>query len=169
MTTWHSIRMLFILLTLLLPITSFGGWFGSPGDYEECILDAMKGVTSDKAAQEIKHACKKKFPAKRIVLYTLGAYELRKITGTGKIVINDYGDNLELELYNGTSQTLNEITIRVVSVKNGEKVSRDYSSLDSTRWPFPPKTTAYFSTRILKWPKGATLEWSVISAKYSKY
>ena len=37
------------------------GWFG-PKDYNECILDRMKGVTSDVAARAIAAACREKFP-----------------------------------------------------------------------------------------------------------
>lgn len=49
--------------TLLLPWTSSGQLFGSkPQTYEDCILEGMKGVTSDVAARAIMAACLKKFP-----------------------------------------------------------------------------------------------------------
>ncbi|MFL2503198.1 MAG: hypothetical protein ACJ0Q1_09870 [Luminiphilus sp.] len=37
------------------------GWFG-PDTYDECILDAMRGVTSDIAAREIRAACRNQYP-----------------------------------------------------------------------------------------------------------
>jgi hypothetical protein len=33
--------------------------WSSPATYEDCILDAMKGVTSDVAAKAIEQACRK--------------------------------------------------------------------------------------------------------------
>lgn len=34
-----------------------------PGNYDDCILENMKGVSSDVAARNIRRACRKKFPA----------------------------------------------------------------------------------------------------------
>ena len=39
------------------------GVFG-PATYEDCILENMKGVTSNLAAAEIRQACRAKFPKK---------------------------------------------------------------------------------------------------------
>lgn len=50
----------FTLTTFSLP--SLAGLFG-PDNYEECILEEMKGVTSDVAANAIKRACRKEFPS----------------------------------------------------------------------------------------------------------
>lgn len=35
-----------------------------PATFEDCILENMKGVTSDFAARAIQSACREKFPAK---------------------------------------------------------------------------------------------------------
>ncbi len=42
---------------------SKSGWWG-PSTYEECILENMKGITSDHAAAAVQAACRKKFPEK---------------------------------------------------------------------------------------------------------
>lgn len=48
------------LLTLAsLPATS--GWFG-PSDFNECLLENMKGVSSNSAALAIATACRAQFP-----------------------------------------------------------------------------------------------------------
>lgn len=52
-----------IYFTMVPVAPAFAGWFG-PSSYEDCILEAMKGVTSDKAAREIKEACIEKFAKK---------------------------------------------------------------------------------------------------------
>lgn len=51
-------------LVLFCPTVSLAGWFG-PSDYEECILESMKGVSSNAAAIAIAVACKKKFPPQK--------------------------------------------------------------------------------------------------------
>ncbi len=51
-------------ITLGLALASGGavaGWFG-PDNYEECVLENMKGVTSNTAAAAIAKACDAKFP-----------------------------------------------------------------------------------------------------------
>ncbi len=52
-----------IITTVFLVSTSStvtAGWL-SPGDYDECILESMKGVTSNLAAAHIAKSCRKKF------------------------------------------------------------------------------------------------------------
>lgn len=48
-------------LLLLVPLSCNADWFG-PKTYEDCILEGMKGTTSNVAAQEIRKACRSKFP-----------------------------------------------------------------------------------------------------------
>lgn len=48
-------------IVLLVPLTCSANWFG-PKTYEDCIIQGMKGTTSNVAAQEIKKACRTKFP-----------------------------------------------------------------------------------------------------------
>ena len=43
---------------LLMPSISYSGWFGPP-DYEECILEHMKGTTSGTAINIIRGACRR--------------------------------------------------------------------------------------------------------------
>ena len=40
---------------------SGAGWFG-PSNFEECILDGMKGISSNLAAEAVARACRSKFP-----------------------------------------------------------------------------------------------------------
>lgn len=41
--------------------SAHAGWWG-PSNYDECIFESMKGVTSDVAARNIVAACRRKFP-----------------------------------------------------------------------------------------------------------
>ena len=47
---------------LFFPLVCSADWFG-PKNYEDCIIQGMQGTTSNLAAQEIKKACRTKFPA----------------------------------------------------------------------------------------------------------
>lgn len=48
-------------LMILLTGSAQAGWFG-PSTYQECVLENMKGVTSDLAAKSIAWACHSQFP-----------------------------------------------------------------------------------------------------------
>ncbi|MBF0565558.1 MAG: tetratricopeptide repeat protein [Nitrospirae bacterium] len=50
-----------LILALFISRDSSAGWFG-PSNYDECILEKMKGVSSDVAADEVKEACKRQYP-----------------------------------------------------------------------------------------------------------
>lgn len=52
---------LFLPLVLLCPSISHGGP-DDPSNYDECIVDAMKGVSSDVAARAIIESCRNLFP-----------------------------------------------------------------------------------------------------------
>ena len=54
-------KLIGLLLVFQISIAS-GGWFG-PKDYDECILENIKGVSDGKAAELIKKSCRSKFPA----------------------------------------------------------------------------------------------------------
>ena len=47
-------------LVILVSTTASAGWFG-PSNYDECILESMKGVTSNVAARLVESSCREKF------------------------------------------------------------------------------------------------------------
>lgn len=50
---------IFLLLAFIRP--THAGWFG-PNNYEDCILENMKGVSQLQVMWTIKNACRAKFP-----------------------------------------------------------------------------------------------------------
>jgi hypothetical protein len=52
-----------IFTTILIPIVSYAGWFG-PSNFQDCVLEGMKGVNGDQAAKLVAMACRQKFPEK---------------------------------------------------------------------------------------------------------
>lgn len=57
----RQLPVLFFSLVLLAPSTSHG----APSNYDECITDTMKGVSSDVAARAIIESCRNLFPASK--------------------------------------------------------------------------------------------------------
>jgi len=60
--------------------SSYAGLFG-PSNYEECVLENMKGIQSNTAAGAVMQACRKKFPQ--------------------KVESNNAGGNPRIDLWNG--------------------------------------------------------------------
>jgi len=66
---WKMHKLVVFIVIFVLTIigpnhqTAMAGWFG-PSNYDECILDGMKGVTSDLAARAVAGACARKFRSK---------------------------------------------------------------------------------------------------------
>lgn len=96
-----------------VPWVSFAGWFG-PSDYDECIIDGMKNVTSDVAARLIRQSCAKKFPGKktpRTPWQTLPSDATERLTG--KAYIDRLG-RLTGNFYNGNADwVVSDVTISI--------------------------------------------------------
>jgi hypothetical protein len=60
----RKMPVLLVPLVLLSPALSYGGQ-SEPSNYDECILDAMRGVSSDVAARAIIDSCRNLFPDER--------------------------------------------------------------------------------------------------------
>jgi len=55
-------RTIIAVAALAFHSVAFAGWFG-PSNYDECILENMKGVGDRAAAGQIIQACARKFPS----------------------------------------------------------------------------------------------------------
>jgi hypothetical protein len=123
-------------IALLLAVTnSHAGLFGA-SNYDECVLDSMKGVTSDVAARAIMKSCKDKFAAKGPTPAPVPANVLQALEGRGEL--DHRGANFMGNIYNGSPDwTIKTVTIRLIGKpdpKNpaGAK-SRDYTlQIDAT-------------------------------------
>ncbi|MGZ8946931.1 MAG: surface-adhesin E family protein [Methylococcaceae bacterium] len=60
-------KLLSILLLLFIPTSCFAWSLFEPKNIEDCILENMKGVSSDTAAQMIYKMCAEKFKDKEVV------------------------------------------------------------------------------------------------------
>lgn len=156
-----NIKPFFVFILAMMPIGANAGLFG-PSDYDECILESMKGVTSDVAARQIAASCRKKFPPeekKKKKSKKLGYSELSKLTGKAGL---GYGNYFSGNIYNGNKEiTITEISVRVTTTNNGKKVSRTYTD----EVTIAPQTTADFGFSIIKGDKDADYSWGILGAR----
>lgn len=98
---------------------------GCEKNYDECVLNSMKGVTSDMAARAIVRSCGKKYEEKKPKSTPLPAQAIVKLNGNAQI---DEVGFIRGQIYNGNSTwTVTEFTI-AVRYKNsdGMPTSREY-------------------------------------------
>ena len=154
----------FILVIVLMEVAD---WFW-PGNYDECILKSMKGVTSDIAADFIAHSCSEKFklePKKKLASRPLTNQELDQLDGKASLrygISTEGSISYEGTIFNGNSNvTVAEITIQVTTTMGGKKASRLYTDDVFIR----PGTTAAFNFNIARGDKGADYSWELHGAK----
>ena len=128
---------------LLIPIVSHAGWFG-PSNFQDCVLEGMKGVSSDQAANAITAVCRQKFPHTPTEAEKQAAKEPAKRYGTPRINLWDgnAGINIvnrvkigtwsgsSISVTNRNSFTLNGI---YVGVPSASKEKTCATSADSYR------------------------------------
>ena len=136
------------------------GIFG-PSNYDDCILESMKGVTSDSAAYAITRSCKQKFPAKISNKNSreLKGLEVNALTGRGGLSHSNY---FWVDLYNGNKDvTISEISILVETKISGQSRSTVYT----VPVDIPPQKTVGVGFSIVVGDKGASYQWSPLSGK----
>jgi hypothetical protein len=105
-----------ILGGLWLSITCLAITSVSASQFDQCVLDVMKGVTSDIAAVSIKEACirKTEVPIPTSLLLS-GLPNSRASYGA----FVDGSSGLFVTINNNTGYTISELTITVANKKNG--------------------------------------------------
>ena len=147
---------------LLPPALVSAGWVG-PSDYDECILDSMKGVTSDKAALLIVRSCRAKFPSSNqqpADTRVLSNEELLLLTGRAGIS-SSFRGFFSGTIYNGNKNiTVTEIKVRVSTTISGKLVSNVYTSVVNIE----PETTGTVSFHLIEGDAGANYPWTIAGA-----
>jgi hypothetical protein len=116
LNTKKYIKAALLIIVMSVPFMARAALFG-PSNYNECILENMKGVTSNSAALAIKQACRSKFPPKNntdpsefIKKYSVTAEDINQVQINSIGLDNNY---LYFEIYNGIKDgTLTTITFR---------------------------------------------------------
>lgn len=108
------IKYCLIIIICIYPSVSLGGWFG-PSNYDECVLESMKGVTSDLAARLIVISCQNKF-LEQIPNDYYDSEVPANVVGqlNGRAGMTDYG-YFKGNIYNGNKDwTITQITVVLV-------------------------------------------------------
>ena len=147
-----------LILPMLLPGLAGGA---APSDYDECILESMKGVKSDLAATSIIRSCRNKFPdmpKEESKSRVLSSKEINQLTGRAGLA----GIYFSGKIYNGNANiTISEITIQITTTIGGKEVASLYRD-DVT---IEPQTTGYFRFGVLEGDKDADYSWAINSAR----
>ena len=150
-----SFKLPLFLVAVLLSLVFYSngspaGFFG-PSNFDECILESMKGVTNNAAAKAIYHACRSKFPIKKPDISKtreLSPAEYRLLTGRAG---HSYGNVFKGNIYNGNKNiTIYQITFYVTTKIDGKKITRNY--IDEVS--IPPLSTGEIDFRIVIGDKG---------------
>jgi hypothetical protein len=140
------------VIALLFWAPTVRAWvlFG-PNSYDECVLENMKGVTSDSAARSIQMACYEKFnqptQKKQCKLRELSKKEADSVTGAGDIRDHGY-PYLSVRIYNGSDVQVDKVKVYVFAdnIKPGQEYDLNVSD------PIKPKSSADAGVPIQVFP-----------------
>lgn len=152
-----------VLLLMLVFSASFAnaGWYGGPKTYDECIIESMKGVTSDVAAREIRRSCRKKFPIKSTAPKTieLPRSVLDKIDAKAHFKDGYFGG----KIFNGSDWHISTLKIAIKDNTSGK--TREYTTKaknieDYNFAPLAPNKAGWFSFVPYNFPKNFV--WGIV-------
>ncbi len=139
--------------------SAYAGIFG-PSSFDDCVLESMKGVTSDIAARAIYQSCREKFPEKKVQRNTraLSPFELNKLDGRG----GASGNYFSVDLLNANKGvTISQVTLVVVTKIGGKEVINYYDSdID-----IGPNKTGNIFVKFIQGDAGAKYSWNISAAK----
>lgn len=97
----------------MFSLTASAGFFG-PSTYEECVLENIKGVNNDVAAQIVRNTCAAKFPPLNPPNY----YRIDASRGTrDRELVNNLA---VLKVYSGEIQIMNKNLFTITGIYVGE-------------------------------------------------
>lgn len=151
-----------LFIALLCPAVAIAGWFGQ-SNYDECVLESMKGVTSDVAAGAIMRSCRDKFPEKRPSDSEVPLSVVNQLDG--RAGMTNYG-YFKGNLYNGNKEwTITQITV-ILAPKDKSKsaVEKSRPKEYNVNVMVPPLTNSNFSVSADS--TGASeFDWSISKAR----
>lgn len=153
------------LLACLLITKSNAAWFGGPSNYDECILENMRGITSNVAAQSILQACKRKFPQNTSSpeYFDLPKEAIDKIEGNANKAEDG---NIKGNIFNGSEDWhITELTVRIKDKLT--QAQRDYITTvrlwDSITTDLRPLSKGEFSFTPYEFPKD--WDWYIVGGR----
>lgn len=139
------------------------GIFG-PNNYDECVLAAMKGVTSDIAARAIMRSCREKYPPKVPASVNLPPAALAAIDGRARM--DTVETSLVGDIYNGTNNwMLTSITVRLTPAVNGKPVAGALGRDFVIPLSVAPLSNELFYHRVGAGDWRGEVHWVILSAR----
>jgi len=156
-----SIQRSFLLVVLATSVAGCDQLFGHR-TFDDCILQNMKGATSDIAARAIHKSCREKFPEGAEAVAKSDDLEPWQVAAlTGRAGLN-YGNSYSGSIYNGNQDiTITQVRVEVTTKSDGKSIARTYTA-DVT---IPPLSTRDFSFDVVTGDKGADYSWNISGAK----
>ena len=149
-------------LVLLISPNLFARSLPDPDSYDLCVLESMRGIMRNSAAEMTKRACREKFPDTKFHDAELSPEVLGKLVihaGFGYGIFNG-------SIYNGSSDyTVTQITILLAPIRKKESAA---ASVDGKKYnidlTIQPLTKGALSMPI---PSDNTLEytWTLVNAR----
>lgn len=160
-TKYGFIRNAIIACFSVATIAGCSNVFG-PQNYDNCILENMRGVTSDLAAVSIRNSCREKFPAgseTQAKSKDLSPSEAASITGRAGL---SFSNRFSGSAYNGNKDiTITQLSVNVDTKIGGNAVSRVYVA----EVTIPPLSARDFGFDIVVGDRDAEYSWSIQGAK----
>ena len=159
------IKYCLIISACIYPSVSLGGWLG-PSNYDECVLESMKGVTSDAAAGAIVRSCRAKFSEKTPADSEVPADVVGHLDG--RAGMTDYG-YFKGSIYNGNKDwTITQITLELVpKTKDKSPDPARRAKAYNVNLSMPPLTNSDFS--ISADGEGSSgFSWNITNARRHK-
>lgn len=143
MSRAKSFAFIAAVLSLCCPHAN-AGWLGGPSNYDQCITESMKGITSDVAARAVLQSCRKQFPEPTSSISPLPPDALRAVTGRaglrdgmahvrdafGKMGAKSYINEFGGDIYNGTPDwTLKSVDVVVEWTDQGKNQQRTFRAV----------------------------------------
>lgn len=156
------LRNLVVVVIFSLSTSAANAWtlFG-PKDYDECILEGMKGVTSDMAAESIGRSCRKKFPAKstECEATNLTRAEHENLS----IIVDSYREIVFVNIHNNNrSKSVTEMIVKI-SAENIDPPQEYIAELYGGG--IKPLTSGRGRVDLQRVPKDDDFSFSVLSLK----
>lgn len=123
-------KLILMILLAIVSSSTVAGWFGGPKNYNECILENMKGVTNDIAAEAIRNSCRVEFAPKVPESVDLPQSVLAKVSGNADK--SSYGYFSGTIANNDDAWTVTSLTIRIT-----EKATKQYKDYETIVYILP--------------------------------
>lgn len=149
---------------------TYAGWLFGPANYEDCVIDGLKGINNEKVARQIRAACQSKFSAPlppRLKVPLVVVHKIEIEAGVNKLKFGG-------KLYNGDGEwSFDIVTVRLecTDSSSGVVTKRDYNitPYTGTAHTLGPFATATFRGALAKrcdHPNSSS--WSVVGARGRK-